>query len=304
MEYKLEIPTYDELFEPTIKALKALGGSGSNQEIYDKVCENEGYSEEQQKVLHKEGPQAEISYRMAWARTYLKNYGVIESTQRGLWSLTEKGRNLQSLDKQKIKQASSKFYKNKTINNCDANDSKNKITDAVELSEPSNDDLFLADNPIPVDSDLWVERLLLILQKIPPDAFERLCQRILRASGFIKVEVTGKKGDGGIDGIGVLRIALLSFQVFFQCKRFSGSVGPSEIRDFRGAMVGRTDKGLFITTGTFTSEAKKEATRDGAPALDLIDGSQLCSILKDLNLGVKTKTIEVVNIDESWFNHL
>lgn len=139
---------------------------------------------------------------------------------------------------------------------------------------------------------------------MPPDAFERLCQRILRSSGFIKVQVTGKKGDGGIDGIGVLRIALLSFQVFFQCKRYSGSVGPKEIRDFRGAMVGRTDKGLFITTGTFTSEAEKEATRDGAPALDLIDGEQLCTLLKDLKLGVETKTIEVVEIDDFWFNHL
>lgn len=146
--------------------------------------------------------------------------------------------------------------------------------------------------------------MLSILQNIPPDAFERLCQRILRESGFIKVEVTGKKGDGGIDGIGVLKIALLSFQVFFQCKRYSGSVGASEIRDFRGAMVGRTDKGLFMTTGTFTSAAKTEATRDGAPALDLIDGQQLCTIIKDLKLGVNTKTIEVVEINESWFNQL
>lgn len=126
----------------------------------------------------------------------------------------------------------------------------------------------------------------------------------MRESGFIKVEVTGKRGDGGIDGIGVLKIALLSFQVFFQCKRYIGSVGASEIRDFRGAMVGRTDKGLFITTGSFTSGAKKEATRDGAPVLDLIDGEQLCQILKDLQLGVTTKTIEVVEITENWFNHL
>jgi restriction system protein len=109
---------------------------------------------------------------------------------------------------------------------------------------------------------------------------------------------------GGIDGIGVLKIALLSFQVFFQCKRYTGSVGPSEIRDFRGAMVGRTDKGLFLTTGTFTSSAKQEAIRDGAPVLDLIDGEQLCQILKDLNLGVETKMIEVVEIDQNWFNHL
>jgi restriction system protein len=282
------IPTYDNLFEPTIRALEALGGSGTIQEIYDKVCELKGYSEQQQSVLHKQGPQTEIFYRLAWARTYLKNYGAVENSGRGLWSLTEKGRSLQVVNKKEINAASKAKLPLKSQQNPN-------LTELVESP---------LDVPIPIESDLWNEKLLSILQKIPPDAFERLCQRILRGSGFIKVQVTGKKGDGGIDGIGVLRIALLSFQVFFQCKRYTGSVGPGEIRDFRGAMVGRTDKGLFITTGTFTSEAKKEATRDGAPALDLIDGIQLCTILKDLKLGIETKAIEAVQIDENWFKHL
>ena len=150
----------------------------------------------------------------------------------------------------------------------------------------------------------WKESLLSVLQSVPPPAFERLCQRVLREEGFTKVEVTGRSGDGGIDGIGVLRIALLSFQVFFQCKRYRGNVGASAIRDFRGAMVGRTDKGLFITTGSFTPDAKREATRDGAPVLDLIDGDQFCTILKDLGLGVTTQQVENVNIDADWFTHL
>jgi restriction system protein len=155
-----------------------------------------------------------------------------------------------------------------------------------------------------LNSDQWIEKLLEVLQSLSPDAFERLCQRILRESGFTKVQVTGRKGDGGIDGVGVLKIALLSFQVFFQCKRYKGSVGPGEIRDFRGSMIGRTDKGLFLTTGTFTVSAKQEATRDGAPALDLIDGEELCRLLVKLQLGVKTKTIEVVEINQDWFKNL
>jgi restriction system protein len=152
----------------------------------------------------------------------------------------------------------------------------------------------------PVEED-WKTQLLDALQAMPPSSFEKLCQRILRESGFTQVEVTGRSGDGGIDGIGVLRIALLSFQVFFQCKRYKGSVGSGSIRDFRGAMVGRTDKGLFITTGTFTPEAKREATRDGAPALDLIDGDALCDLLKEGNLGVQTEMVEQVIINTSWF---
>jgi restriction system protein len=118
------------------------------------------------------------------------------------------------------------------------------------------------------------------------------------------VEVTGRSGDGGIDGIGVLRITLVSFQVFFQCKRYRETVGPNTIRDFRGAMVGRTDKGLVITTGRFTAEAKKEATRDGAPPVELIDGDQLCDLLKSLKLGVKTELVEHVSVEPEFFGDI
>lgn len=282
-----QIPAYHQFFGPSVEALRALGGSGNVQEIYDKVCELENYNEAQQGILHGDGPQTEISYRLAWARTYLKNYGALENVGRGVWALTQKGRDLKKIDKKEI-QAASK---------------PKKVSDSSGSTPEPTPELPI-NGSIPFDSSLWVEKLLDIVQGITPDAFERLCQRILRESGFIKVQVTGRKGDGGIDGIGVLKIALLSFQVFFQCKRYKGSVGPSEIRDFRGAMVGRTDKGLFITTGTFTSEAKKEATRDGAPALDLIDGEQLCGILKELKLGVETKTIEVVELNGEWFGRL
>ena len=134
-----------------------------------------------------------------------------------------------------------------------------------------------------------------------PAAFERLAQRLLREAGFVKVEVTGRSGDGGIDGVGVLRLNLLSFIILFQCKRYVGTVGAGAVRDFRGAMVGRSDKGLMITTGTFSADARKEATRDGAPAIDLIDGDQLCSLLKDLRLGVALEIVEQIRIDPAWF---
>ncbi|MGC9527326.1 MAG: restriction endonuclease [Limnospira sp.] len=297
------LPTTSALFEPTIRTLKTLGGSGTVQEIYDRLCELENFSEEQQSVLHNGGPQTEIDYRLAWARTYLKMYGALETVRRGVWALTETGRNLTTVDPTTINRVVNKISKKKKQNATSKELANNEIEDAIADSE---DELEIDDKTesIPSESEVWIEKLLKILQSLPPDRFERLCQRILRESGFIKVEVIGRKGDGGIDGIGVLKISLLSFQVFFQCKRYVGSVGPSEIRDFRGAMVGRTDKGLFLTTGTFTHAAKQEATRDGAPALDLIDGEQLCHLLKDLQLGVETKMIEVVQLNKSWFDHL
>ena len=145
----------------------------------------------------------------------------------------------------------------------------------------------------------------ILTKSLSPAAFERLIQRVLRQSGFIQVEVTGRTGDGGIDGKGIARIhGFMSFHVVFQCKRWQGVVGSGEIRDFRGAMVGRADKGLFITTGTFSRDAIKEATRDGAPPIDLVDGDLLADKLKELQLGVTTTMIESVSVNESWFGDI
>ncbi|MGB3535691.1 MAG: restriction endonuclease [Microcoleaceae cyanobacterium] len=298
MNSNLLIPSYDDLFQPTLQALKSLGGSGTVQEIYDQVCEIMNLSNEQQAMSYKNRPQTLLTDRLSWARTYLKKYGAIENVSRGVWVLTQKGKQLKEVDKIEITHFVRQNGKPQVIN------LNHEFSEVIEIENSEILENSCKDNVIPVDSDIWIEQLLTTLQKISPDAFERLCQQILRESGFVKVEVTGRKGDGGIDGIGVLKIALLSFQVFFQCKGYMGSVSAPEIRDFRGAMVGRTDKGLFITTGTFTRAAQQEATRDGAPVLDLIDGEQLCQILKDLQLGIETKTIEVVEIKQSWFHQL
>ena len=155
------------------------------------------------------------------------------------------------------------------------------------------------------ESTPWQESLLGTLLQMSPDAFERLCQRLLRESGFIEVEVTGSSGDGGIDGHGIFRMGgLISFPVLFQCKRYRGSVAAGTVRDFRGAMAGRSDKGLLITTGSFTRDAKREATRVGVPPIDLIDGNLLAEKLKDLSLGVTTEMVEQVTVNYDWFNSI
>ena len=277
-------PTYDELIWPTLKALKELGGSATNQELVDKIIELENYSEEIQTVPHREGRETKLEYRAAWARTYLKKYGAINNLSKGVWVLLDKGESMteqEALTVPAIIRAQDPSRQN-------SND-----------LAPSNDD----DPIIDMEED-WKSVLLQKLKTIKPDAFERLCQLILRESGFIKVQVTGRSGDGGIDGIGILKMNLLSFHVSFQCKRYQGSVGSSELRDFRGAMIGRGDKGIFITTGSFTSEARKEANRDGAPAIDLIDGEELCELLKNLKLGLTTEIVEKVTVKTEWFDQV
>ncbi len=290
------IPPYDAMMWPTLLALKALGDSGSIQEIADKASEIAGFTDDQLSILHGIGPQTEVRYRMAWARTYLKTVGALENSARGIWSITDYGRELSEMEVRKIPARVRALV-------------SKKAKPALETAQgqlPGEETLLNPD----VDSVVgqssrgvnWREDLLAAVQAMHPASFEKLCQRVLRESGFTRVEVTGRTGDGGIDGVGVLRVALLSFQVFLQCKRYKGTVGAPAIRDFRGAMVGRTDKGLFITTGSFTPEAKREATRDGAPVLDLIDGDALCDLLKENNLGLSTRFVEEVVINSDWFD--
>ncbi|PSR53812.1 restriction endonuclease [Adhaeribacter arboris] len=283
------LPTFDELIIPTLKALKKLGGSGTIEEISENVYQIANISEDALQILHNEnGLLNEVDYRLAWSRTYLKKYGLIENSARGVWALTKSELDISKLDANEIvknvrdqhKSAEPKKIKPETETEAD-------ILEQVE--ETTN----------------WKEELLNTLFSISPDAFERLAQRLLRESGFVQVEVTGKSGDGGIDGKGIVKLSgFLSFHVIFQCKRYRGTITPSQIRDFRGAMQGRADKGLFITTGTFTRDATKEATRDGAPPIDLIDGELLCEKLKEFRLGVETKFIENVDVQHDWFLHL
>ena len=272
---------YDDLMNPVIQALKNLGGSGTIEEINDKVSEIVNIPSEQLEILHnpEKGGMTEIEYRLMWTRTYLKIYGIIENSTRGIWSLTEKGSKIEKVDEKDVVRIVREQMK------------KNKKETSSEDYEPNN-------------KVEWQEELLDVILEMSPSAFERLIQRILRESGFVQVEVTGQSGDGGIDGHGILRLGgLLSFHVIFQAKRWKGAVGSSHVRDFRGAMVGRADKGLLITTGAFTKDAIKESTRDGAPAIDLVDGDQLVEKLKQLSLGVYTRKIEVeqVTVDEKWF---
>lgn len=272
---------------PVVQALRELGGSGSTDEIYQRVAENLKLPENILSIQHdpETSNQTEVQYRLAWARTYLKKFGFLERPQRGLWSLTQKAESVSEVDGKEVQRFVREFDRKQR----EARPSAKQLTE-VESEKPE-------------EAQAWRLNLHTILTKtLLPAAFERLIQRVLRESGFIQVEVTGRTGDGGIDGKGIARIhGFMSFHEVFQCKRWQGVVGSSEIRDFRGAMVGRADKGLFITTGTFSRDAIKEATRDGAPPIDLVDGDLLADKLKELNLGVTTAMIESVSVDATWF---
>lgn len=269
-----------------IQALRDLGGSGTNEEINGKVFELMRLPSEQLDILHDpdKGGMTEVEYRLHWTRTYLKKFGALENSSRGVWALTAKGSQLDRVNPQEVK----RFVHD---------------LDRVNREQTPEDAPVPNSNPEPT----WRDQTMKYLLEMEPTSFERLTQRMLRECGFIQVEVIGRTGDGGIDGKGIMRLGgLMSFHVIFQCKRYQGSVSAGQIRDFRGAMVGRADKGLIVTTGSFTKDAIREATRDGAPAIDLLDGEQLVDKLKELGLGIQSRKIEIeqVIVDQQWFTSI
>ena len=284
------IPKFYEMMKPLLCALKQLGGSGTIDEINTKTIEAIGLSDDVLNIKHlANGNQSEVEYRLAWTRTYLKKFGLLENSSRSVWALTNDKVEIDKLNEKEIVKAV-------------RGQSPEKSPDDKEIIDDNLDDDGVES---PDEIKGWRDKLKSTLISMKPDAFERLTQRLLRESGFIQVEVTGRTGDGGIDGKGIIRLnGILSFHMIFQCKKYSGSVTPSHIRDFRGAMQGRADKGLFITTGSFTRDAIKEATRDGAPPIDLIDGDQLIDKLKDLGLGIKEVIIRDYEVLDDWYSHI
>jgi len=282
-----QMPRYHELMNALLAAMHELGGSGSIDEISAKVIEALDLPEEVLAIPHnpEKSSLTEVEYQLAWARTYLKKYGILDNSSRGVWVIVPEKRDVSEVDPQLVV---------KTVREISRRER--------EARSPAPE----SEEELPDDDESWRTKLHHVLtQELTADAFERLVKRMLRESGFVQVEVTGRSGDGGIDGKGIVKVGgLLSFHVLFQCKKYQGSVSAGAVRDFRGALVGRADKGLFVTTGTFTRDAIREATRDGAPPIDLIDGDQLAEKLKELCLGIKTEMVETVGVDEDWFRNI
>lgn len=281
-------PQFVRYFGPVLDALDLLGGSGRPDEVRSIVAQSLDLSEKEQAELLPSKAQPRFDNQVHWARFYLSKVGFIDSSERGVWALTEKGWRaipLSASDARSVfREVQTTFSKSKGR--------KSPETPAEPVDLPPTDGDSLEQNY----RDVIAEKL----QTLSAGGFERFCQRLLRESGFQEVSVTGRSGDGGIDGSGILQVnPLVSFKVLFQCKRYVGTVAVAQVRDFRGAMMGRADKGIILTTGSFTSEARKEAVRDGVPPIELVDGDKLISMLEQLELGLKPRT--TYEVDSTFF---
>lgn len=280
------VPNYSQLIEITYIAIRELGGSGKNNEINKKASQLMNLSDETLSIPHLGNTNlSEVNYRLAWARTFLKNYGAIENSARSVWSITPAFSNKEKVNGEYI------------VKNC------RKATFNTPSEEITEEQMEEAGIEIPEEVKPWRKKLRNVLINMNPYSFEKLTQRLLRECGFDDVRVTKKSGDGGIDGTGRLKInGIFSFNIAFQCKRYQGSVGAPDIRDFRGSLTTDIEKGVFITTGTFSKQAVEEASNPGKKQIDLIDGEEFISKLAEFGIGVHE--IKDYEIDEAFFKKI
>ena len=268
---------------PVLDALRALGGSGKPREVCDYVAEHARVSASTLDTTLKSG-QTRFYNQVHWARQYLVWEGALDGSTHGVWSLTKTGYET------KLDEAASRKIVAKWV----------KIHAAARKSVAPSSELSHDLGTVEAEEEENGALLLEILKNLSPEGFERICARLLRESGFERVTVTGRPRDGGIDGFGILQInPFVSFRVLFQCKRYKGTVSRAHVGDFRNAMIGRADKGIILTTGSFSSDARAEAERDGAPPVELVDGDKLVSMFEQVRLGVKEKI--VFEVDHAFF---
>ncbi len=283
---------FSDYVNPLLNVLKRLGGSARPAEVCPIIAKDLALPDA---ILEErlENGVSRFENQVHWARFYLVKAGYIDASRRGVWSLTEKGRSVARFSDLDIRELV-KHVQEVTAGpeavtpRASAREAARKGAEVEELTLPGMPDVT------------YREQLLSTMKALPPAGFERLCQRLLRESDFEEVVVTGRAGDGGLDGHGVLQInPFVSFRVYFQCKRYDGSVGAGAVRDFRGAMMGRADKGLILSTGTFSVDAKREAIRDGVPPIELVDGERLIEMFEKLELGLRPRT--TYDLDPEFF---
>ncbi|MDB5222598.1 MAG: restriction endonuclease [Chitinophagaceae bacterium] len=278
---------FAKYINPVLKTLQANGGAGNSTKVIEQVIESLGITDAELAQTNASG-ESRIRNQIQWARFYLFKAGLIDNSQRGIWRLTNEGL-------EKVLSDQDVFNLVRSVQ-----ESSKKSVETIP-KKPELKFIYTAteDDTATEDEEHSIE-LLNLIQKLPPNGFEKLCKRLLTEIGINEIVITGGTGDQGIDGKGIVQLNdVVSLNIVFQCKRYKETVSPHHVRDFRGAMQGRGEKGLIITTGRFTKEAKLEANRDGVTPIELIDGDRLVELFEKHHLGLKPVT--VFEIDQEFF---
>jgi len=285
-------PRFVQHFGSLLDALRALGSSARPAEAMEWIYKNRSIPQSYAETVNKSG-QTSFENDVHWARFYLAKAGLIDTEKRGVWVATDAGREATLTSDQAYD-----LYKK--IHGGFQKDAIGSSATKLPLALPEEQNTSAPDEHEFINQDLVQERLVVLLKGLTDSGFEELCARLLRHIGFENVTVTGRSNDKGVDGVGYLLInRFVRTKVMFQCKRYDGVVGPEKIRDFRGAIQGRAERGILLTTGTFTRGAVEEAARENATAIELVDIDRLLTLLIEEGLGVRETKALVV--EEEFF---
>jgi restriction system protein len=275
-------------FGPVLDALRDLGGSAKPREIAGRIGENLNIPEETLNARYEKSGQLKFPNQIAWARQYLVWEELLDSSRHGVWALTPKGWSTRLDEKQsrEIFLKWVKIFQELRENKNSTEGETEKVVKALESTEPEEGQAVVKPT------------LIEVLQSISPVGFEHLCGRLLKEYNFENVEITQRSNDGGIDGYATLKLnPFVSLSVFFQCKRYQGTVPTEKVQAFIGVMETNrrsVEKGLMITTGSFAKNAIE--IEKANIKLELIDGEKLVEMFEKVELGVVPKTIYEPNM--------
>lgn len=306
----MSVPTYDRFIEPILRHLAAHTGGVPARNAHEAAADALAVSGPDRQVLLPSGTQPIYKNRAAWAHDRLKRAGLSSSPRRGLWQLTEQGRAFaqqhpDTLSPEEVEQLAIGFMdvRLKPPGAGESLASPVMVQAPAPASAVASPDDRLGEALAELRRAVAAE-VLESLAGVSPSYFESIVLDLLHRMGYgasrSDLQRVGGVGDGGIDG--VISLDKLGLEkVYVQAKRWQGTVGRPEIQAFYGALAGqRANKGVFITTSAYTSQAIGFAR--SVERIVLVDGAKLAELMIDHEVGVSARTVKVPKLDSDYFD--
>lgn len=296
------IPDYQSIMKPLLAYLKENPQEHRMQDVVEEMAKHFRLTNEERLELLPSGQQAIIDNRVAWARTYLKKAGLLDDPKRGYVKISPKGVDVISQDPPEI---NAKFLNQfKEFQEFRKKRNSKIKTSGIEERIDENDELppdEMVEKGIELLNAEVAEELLGKINRNTPAFFEKIVLDLLSKMGYGKGSVTGRTGDGGIDGF-INQDTLGIEKIYFQAKRFTGNtrVTASMVRDFVGSLeLKNVKKGVFITSTDFPKDAEQMLS---LKSIILINQEKLLSLMIQYNIGVSVeKTYDIKKVDSDYF---
>ncbi|ODS54098.1 MAG: restriction endonuclease [Acidobacteria bacterium SCN 69-37] len=302
----MPVPTYDLFIEPVLRYLAGHPEGALARDVQEAVADSLGLSDADRAELLPSGIQAVYKNRAGWAHDRLKRAGYSASLRRGFWRLTPAGAAFAEATPgplpEQVIETMAKYDKDVRLRPSGADDIAASVGGQSDPSAKASPDDRL-EQALGELRQAVASELLEQLSQVSPQYFETIVLDLLHRMGYgasrADLQRVGGVGDGGIDGVIALDKLGLE-KVYVQAKRWQSGVGRPEVQAFYGALAGqRANKGVFITTSTFTHQALEFCR--SVERIVLIDGARLAELMIDHEVGVTLRPVKVPKVDSDYF---